>query len=413
MTSDHHFESTYVGHFVSDGTSFGLRRASSIRRRDMTMHALHRSPKVASELPRVLSARQRSPSMESKPMAPVTSTSTAHDAHQTTRARSQSVATLPLLSSPTVPERKSSAPPASMPIWARGTVSHPIQQSSPSQTTPTVRRVQSQSSLSSNTRPNHLARSSSMEQSTLTTIHENMHVTRTAPSSPSRNPIRREVSVPHRSNSMPAAQLASKTGSQRVPPALSSREQSTATRTIHQTITTRRSSSPLTRGATVSAPSRRVVVPAKTPASTNLSSTNPSSTSPISSRTPSPRVTRTTPSTPSTPISPARSVVSQQTGSTRVRPVRDLRSVASQPLSRSTKSVARKPTHGKAKSLQHSEGKGWGETEGECCICMNAQSDSVLYRCGHICACIPCAKEMKQCPICREQVTDVIKIWKI
>jgi hypothetical protein len=405
MTSDHHFESTYVGHFVSDGTSFGLRRASSIRRRDMTMHALHRSPKVSSELPRVLSARERSPSMESTLLVPVTSTSTPHDAHQTaTRARSQSVATLPLVSSPTVPERKSSAPPARMPIWARGTVSHPIQQSSLSQTTPTVRRVQSQSSLSSNTRPNHQLRSPSMEQNALTTIHENMHVTKTAPSSPSRNPIRREVSIPQRSNSMPAAQLASKTSSQRPPPALSSRETSRATRTTHQTIpTTWRSSSPLTRGATVSAANRRAVVPANTPPSTN----------PISSRTPSPRVTRTTPSTPSTPLSPARSVVSQQTGSTRVRPVHDLRSVASQPLIRSTKSVARKPTHGKAKSLQHTEGKGSGETEGECCICMNAQSDSVLYRCGHICACMSCAKEMKQCPICREQVTDVIKIWKI
>jgi hypothetical protein len=93
--------------------------------------------------------------------------------------------------------------------------------------------------------------------------------------------------------------------------------------------------------------------------------------------------------------------------------VHDLRSVASQPLIRATKSVARKPTHGKANPLQHSEGKGRWETEGECCICMNAQSDSVLYRCGHVCACLPCAKEMKQCPICREEVTDVIKIWKI
>jgi len=409
MTSDHRFESTYVGHFVSDGTSFGLRRASSIRRRDMTVHALHRSPKVSSELPRVLSTRERSPSAEPTPPS-VTSISTLpQDAHQTgPRPHSQSAATRPVSSLPIVPERKSSAPPARTPIWARGTFSHPIQRPSPSQTTPSVRRVQSQSSLSSNTRPTHPARSSSMEQSALTTIHENMHVTKTAPSSPSRNPVRREASIPQRSNSLPAAQLAARSSPQRAQPTLSSREPPRATRTVHQAITTRRSTSPSSRGspASVGTGSRRVVVPTNASPNTNR----------VSSRTPSPRVTRTTPftpSTPSSPLSPARSVASRQAGSTRVRLVHDLRSVASQPLIRSTKSVARQPTHGKAKSLQHTEAKGRPEGEGECCICMNAESDSVLYRCGHICACMSCAKEIKQCPICREQVTDVIKIWKI
>src|SRR5436305_11042933 len=35
---DRHFESTYVGHFINDGTSYGLRRTSSIRRQRRTSY---------------------------------------------------------------------------------------------------------------------------------------------------------------------------------------------------------------------------------------------------------------------------------------------------------------------------------------------------------------------------------------
>ena len=400
MTSDQHFESTYVGHFVSDGTSFGLRRTTSVRRREMTAHALHRSPKVSSDLPRVLSAPERSPPTES-PSAGAMSTSTPPDAHQTSRRdHSQSAATPAVGSSPTVPERRSSAPPARIPIWARGTVSHPIQSYSPSQATTAVRRVQSQSTLSTTSRPTHPPRSSSMGQSALSTIHENTHVTKTAPSSPSGKLVRRETSIPQRSNSLPAAQLGSIISSQRLQQTGLSREPSRTARAAHQTLPAARSMSPLSRGSSASVAGRIVNTPA------NVSPT----ANPRLSRTPSPRLTRTAPSTPS---SPARTVLSQHTAVARVRSVHELRSVAPQPLTRSTKTVVRKPAHEKAKLLQHEEGKGRTEPEGECCICMNAQSDSVLYRCGHICACMSCAKEMKQCPICREQVTDVIKIWKI
>ena len=400
MTSDHCFESTYVGHFVSDGTSFGLRRASSIRRREVAMHPLHRSPKVSSELPRVLGGRERSPPTGEVVPPPVTTSTPQHVQQTSTRARSQSEATHASPSSIAASERRSSAPPARIPIWARGTVSHPVHHPSPSQTKPSVRRVQSQSTLSSNSRPTHPARSSSMEQSALTTIHENTHVTKIVPPSPSRNPIRQEMSTSQRSNSMPVAQLASRSGSRRTQQNPSTREPLRAASTAHQIILTRRSVSPLGTGNPASVVSRRVVASAHTSPSIN----------PMSSRTPSPRISRTIPSTPSLP---SRSALPQQAASSRARPGYRLRSVASQPSIRSSKKVAQKTTHEKAKSVHHTDIKGGAEGEGECCICMNAQSDSVLYRCGHICACMPCAKNMKQCPICREQVTDVIKIWKI
>jgi len=364
------------------------------------MQSSHRSPKVLSELPGVLSTRQRPPSIGEEAPPPIAIPKPEHSQQIPTRVRSQSEATPASPSGIAATERRASAPPARIPIWARGTVSHPIQPPIPSQAKPAIRRVQSQSTLSQNPRPTHSGRSSSMEQSALTTIHENTHVTKTVLSSPSQTPIRRQLSTPQRSSSMPAAQLASRNGTQRARVKTSPREPLRTAGTVHQTSSTRRSVSPLGRGSLTSVVNRRVVA----------SATAPPSADRMSSSTPSPRISRTMPFIPS---SPSRSALPEQVASARARPSHGLRSVASQPSIRSSKKVAHRPAHEKAKSLQHSEAKGWAEGEGECCICMNAQSDSVLYRCGHICACMPCAKEMKQCPICREQVTDVIKIWKI
>lgn len=51
----------------------------------------------------------------------------------------------------------------------------------------------------------------------------------------------------------------------------------------------------------------------------------------------------------------------------------------------------------------------------ECTICMNNQVNSVIYRCGHMCMCFSCAKEMQNrsgdCPICRTAIIDVIRCF--
>ncbi|KAK8942862.1 hypothetical protein KSP39_PZI009444 [Platanthera zijinensis] len=50
-----------------------------------------------------------------------------------------------------------------------------------------------------------------------------------------------------------------------------------------------------------------------------------------------------------------------------------------------------------------------------CCICCEAQVDSLLYRCGHMCACYKCAQELQwssgRCPICRSLIAEVIRAY--
>lgn len=70
----------------------------------------------------------------------------------------------------------------------------------------------------------------------------------------------------------------------------------------------------------------------------------------------------------------------------------------------------------------YQEGKPWGkgitywevaDEEGEMCqICYGEAVDSLFYDCGHVCACVECAKQVEVCPICRKTVKQVVRIWK-
>lgn len=54
----------------------------------------------------------------------------------------------------------------------------------------------------------------------------------------------------------------------------------------------------------------------------------------------------------------------------------------------------------------------------ECVICYEEKVNCALYRCGHMCMCYVCALKLydsdssSQCPICRNKIQDVIKIYK-
>nr|GMD26663.1 putative E3 ubiquitin ligase [Ipomoea batatas]GMD97568.1 putative E3 ubiquitin ligase [Ipomoea batatas] len=64
----------------------------------------------------------------------------------------------------------------------------------------------------------------------------------------------------------------------------------------------------------------------------------------------------------------------------------------------------------------HKRGKGSGNKrlrKGYCCICQDTKVDSLLYRCGHICTCFNCARQLQsgdgKCPICQAPILDVVR----
>ena len=53
-----------------------------------------------------------------------------------------------------------------------------------------------------------------------------------------------------------------------------------------------------------------------------------------------------------------------------------------------------------------------------CVICLTNPKDSVFYPCGHQCICHGCSEKFKRearhqvCPLCRNRVKDIIKVYK-
>ncbi|KAH3786394.1 hypothetical protein DPMN_164501 [Dreissena polymorpha] len=53
----------------------------------------------------------------------------------------------------------------------------------------------------------------------------------------------------------------------------------------------------------------------------------------------------------------------------------------------------------------------------ECTVCYERPVNFVLYTCGHMCMCFECAQAVRKernplCPICRQEIKDVIKIYR-
>jgi len=46
-----------------------------------------------------------------------------------------------------------------------------------------------------------------------------------------------------------------------------------------------------------------------------------------------------------------------------------------------------------------------------CRICYEVECDVAFYDCGHVCACAECAGQLDQCPVCRQKVKDVLKLY--
>lgn len=67
-------------------------------------------------------------------------------------------------------------------------------------------------------------------------------------------------------------------------------------------------------------------------------------------------------------------------------------------------------------------GKRWGmgttywqvadEQADLCQICAGEEVDALFFPCGHVCACVECARQCAQCPICRKSVQQVVKMFR-
>ena len=47
-----------------------------------------------------------------------------------------------------------------------------------------------------------------------------------------------------------------------------------------------------------------------------------------------------------------------------------------------------------------------------CRICYENEMDALFYRCGHVAACEMCARQVRDCPVCRRPVDAVVRIWR-
>ena len=47
-----------------------------------------------------------------------------------------------------------------------------------------------------------------------------------------------------------------------------------------------------------------------------------------------------------------------------------------------------------------------------CKICFDDKINCVLIRCGHMCTCMECSKQLEKCPVCRSHIDDVIQTFK-
>jgi len=76
------------------------------------------------------------------------------------------------------------------------------------------------------------------------------------------------------------------------------------------------------------------------------------------------------------------------------------------------------PTQPESPQPSSSRGQDSRNGSDECKICYEATVDCVLYMCGHMCLCYQCALQQWKgrgggiCPMCREVIQDVIKIYK-
>ncbi|CAL8100957.1 unnamed protein product [Calicophoron daubneyi] len=49
----------------------------------------------------------------------------------------------------------------------------------------------------------------------------------------------------------------------------------------------------------------------------------------------------------------------------------------------------------------------------ECCVCREGTVDCAILNCGHICCCERCAKRLSSCPVCRQSIDRIIRLYPV
>lgn len=69
------------------------------------------------------------------------------------------------------------------------------------------------------------------------------------------------------------------------------------------------------------------------------------------------------------------------------------------------------------KGKQHGKGTTYWKSSDEqrrlCKICETKRADHVFFDCGHVVACKNCAFQLNECPVCRKEIIDVMKIFLV
>lgn len=80
-------------------------------------------------------------------------------------------------------------------------------------------------------------------------------------------------------------------------------------------------------------------------------------------------------------------------------------------------SVAETPEHSQVEEKSKAQAYGIEETDVDCRICFERQIESVLCNCGHSLTCHDCGLKLlkgnnPQCPVCRQPIINVVRIYK-
>jgi hypothetical protein len=49
--------------------------------------------------------------------------------------------------------------------------------------------------------------------------------------------------------------------------------------------------------------------------------------------------------------------------------------------------------------------------EEECVVCLERPANTALAECGHVCTCFKCAKQLDECPLCRQKLTRLLQLY--